>query len=133
MLEGASVENEVGWRIEDFPRVLQIARESQLACLGGQFQFRFLDGTCEMYWLDANSSERRAGEPWHVYVQRSNDEVTGAFADLCSRANFDDEIASWEFVRNKREEGMDPMQYLWFVAYFVTELEYRELGSSDGA
>ena len=127
MLEGASVQNEIGWRLEDFPSVLERAQQFSLACLGGQFQFRFPDGTCEMYWLEANSSERGLGESWPSYVGRSNREVARAFVDLCARANFEQEIASWEFVRLKREQGHDPMRHLWFVAYFVSELEWRDL------
>ena len=133
MLENASVENEIGWKINDFQMILERARAHGLACLGGQFQFRFKDSICEMYWLDADSTERERGESWQDYVQRSIDEVSHNYSRLCARANFEKEIDSWEFVRMEREQGIDPVQYLWVVAYFVTEAEYNDLQKASDA
>ena len=71
-LYGATLSgNEYGWKPEHFPRALDEAEARGLACIGGQFQFQLPDGTCEMYWLNADSSSRRAGEPWRQYVARS--------------------------------------------------------------
>ena len=131
MLENASIENEIGWKRNNFQTILRRARQHGLACLGGQFQFRFEDGTCEMYWLDADSTERKSDESWQNYVQRSLDEVSHNFSRLCATANFEREIDNWEFVRMKREQGIDPMQYLWFVADFLTEDEYNELDKAS--
>jgi hypothetical protein len=127
MLENASIQDEIGWKMNSFPLILHRAREHGLACLGGQFQFRFEDGTCEMYWLCADSKDRELDESWESYVHRSTDEVSRNFSRVCENANFEKEIDKFEFVRIKREEGIDPMQHLWFVASFVTESEYNDL------
>jgi hypothetical protein len=63
--------NEYGWPIHSFPDALAKAEALGYACLGGQFQFRIDDGTCEMYWLSADSTERRPGEAWCAYGERS--------------------------------------------------------------
>ena len=60
---GASVRGEeYGWEIACFPAALATAERLELACLGGQFQFRFDDAVYEMYWLSADPTERLAGE-----------------------------------------------------------------------
>ena len=70
MLEIASRDgNEAGWTIQDFPRALELARQHALACLGGEFQFRFDDGILEMYWLNADAADRKQGETWQRYVK----------------------------------------------------------------
>lgn len=127
MLKNASLQSEIGWKMSDFPLVLHRAHEHGLACLGGQFQFRFEDGICEMYWLNADSTDRKRNESWENYAHRSIDEVLRNFSRVCENANFEKEMDGWEFVRRKREEGIDPIQHLWFVAYFVTEAEYNDL------
>jgi len=63
--------NEYGRTLEAFLQALLKAQVLGYACLGGQFQFRLNDGTYEMYWLDADSTNRREGEPWPEYVRRS--------------------------------------------------------------
>jgi hypothetical protein len=50
VLEGAVLRgNEYAWTPESFPVALERAEAHGLACLGGQFQFRLNDATCEMY------------------------------------------------------------------------------------
>jgi hypothetical protein len=50
---------ELGWEINSFPEALTNAEALAYACVGGQFQFRLDVGTCEMYWLSADSEPRR--------------------------------------------------------------------------
>ena len=51
LTEGASVRgDEYGWQLARFRATLATAERMGLACLGGQFQFRFDDSTYEMYW-----------------------------------------------------------------------------------
>jgi hypothetical protein len=129
MLENASVQNETGWRMEAFPDVLNEAKNYGVACLGGQFQFRCDDVTCELYWLSADATDRMEDEEWTQFVERTNDEVHRKFDELKLRADFAKEIENWDFLRIKRLEGRDLMRDLWFVAYFVTESEYTNLGN----
>jgi hypothetical protein len=124
VLQGSTLYgNEYGWSISSFPTALRNAKAQGLACLGGQFQFR-LDGgsTCEMYWLNADSRDRTAGESWEAYSQRSCSEVLEHFQHLASTADFRKEAASnWPSVH------FDTAVNLVFVAYFVTEAELADL------
>ncbi|MGA7925849.1 MAG: hypothetical protein WCA20_07620, partial [Candidatus Sulfotelmatobacter sp.] len=76
VLQGATLRgNEYGWSVAVFPDALAEAEGRGYACLGGQFQFRLDDGTCEMYWLNADSKDRAHGESWADYCHRSCSEV----------------------------------------------------------
>jgi hypothetical protein len=121
--EGASLRgNEYGWSISAFPKALANARSLGFGCLGGQFRFRSPNGTYEMYWLSADATDRRSGETWADYAQRSCSEVLNKFNDLLSKADFAKEAASW---------GLHAFAVgdLAFVAYFETEASFAELGA----
>jgi len=115
--EGATLrDNEYGWSVSSFPNAL--AKAHGLACLGGQFQFRLDDGsTCEMYWLDADSTERTSGESWADYSRRSCTEVLQRFQHLMSETDFKKEASKWNLP-------IDPTNDLVFVAYFVREQDW---------
>jgi len=116
--EGATLQgNEYGWGVSSFPNALSKAQDAGYACLGGQFQFRLDDGsTCEMYWLEADSCERTAGESWEDYSRRSCTEVLLRFQHLMSETDFAKEASNWNVQ-------IDPTKHLVFVAYFVREVE----------
>lgn len=115
VVNGASLRgNEYGWRIHDFLGALSAAKSRGLACLGGQFQFRLRDGTYEMYWLNADSTNRCNGEAWADYSERSCSEVHDKFRDLVSKTDFAKEASKWGLI-SSAVEG------LVFVAYFETE------------
>jgi hypothetical protein len=123
-LYGATLSgNEYGWKPEHFPRALDEAKIRGLACIGGQFHFQLSDGTCEMYWLNADSSSRRTGEPWRQYVTRSVAEVRDAFVRLLQETDFLAEADSFDFLRDKKAKGVNILEALWFVAYFSEEKE----------
>ena len=120
--QGANLRgNEYGWSISSFPGALASAEAQAYACLGGQFQFRLDDGTCEMYWLNADSKQRAHGESWVDYCHRSCSEVLNRFQHLASATDFKKEATSWPSVQ------IDPAKSLVFVADFVTEDELAEL------
>ena len=114
--EGATFRgNEYGWNISSFPGALEKAEQKGYACLGGQFQFRLEDGSAyEMYWLNADYTERREGESWADYVHRSCAEVLKNFQQVISKADFAKEAQSLKLK-------IDPVQHVVFVGYFVTE------------
>lgn len=126
VLEGAVLRgNEYAWTPESFPLALERAEAHSLACLGGQFQFRLNDATCEMWWLAADSKERIPEESWADYCLRSCSEVRGNFERLVSKTDFSKEAMGWNLAPTAT-------QNLVFVAYFVTEaglagLESRKL------
>src|ERR1700746_1193936 len=79
---------EYGWSVSSFPDALARAEAQRYACLGGQFQCRLENATCEMYWLEANSKERVQGESWVEYCHRSCSEVLSGFQRIISATDF---------------------------------------------
>jgi hypothetical protein len=127
---GASVRGEeYGWEIACFPAALATAERLELACLGGQFQFRFDDAVYEMYWLSADPTERLAGEAWTAYVHRSCSEVAKGFDRLVATTDFP--LVFRELPSDLRDkataDAVDPTRVLVFVAYFVTERAFVDL------
>jgi hypothetical protein len=122
--QGATLRgNEYGWEIAAFPNALAHAEALGYGCLGGQFQFRLHDATCEMYWLNADSSERGKDEAWSTYTRRSCSEVLIAFHRRVSHTDFRKEASRWPIIEDAVEQGFDPISALVFVAYFVSEAE----------
>jgi hypothetical protein len=113
--------SEFGWKPECFLPALQRAATHRFACLGGQFQWVLPDGTCEAYWLNADSSSRHPQESWEEYVQRSTQEVGRGFEQLLSKVDFDTEADQFTFLREKKAAGLRVRDHLLFVAYFVSE------------
>jgi hypothetical protein len=119
--------NELGWPVSSFPYALANAVALGYACLGGQFQFRLADATCEMYWLSADSSAREEAESWSAYSRRSCLEVKVGFEKLLSETDFPRQALNWQPLRKAIDQGLDVMDTLVFVAYFVDEAELRRL------
>jgi hypothetical protein len=115
--------NEYGWTLDAFPQAIVKAQGLGYACLGGQFQFRLNDGTYEMYWLNADSNDRREDEPWAEYVRRSCGEVLGRFNAVVASTDFPKEASSWPSLATAMAHGLSIADHLVFVAYFVTEAE----------
>ena len=113
--------NEYAWAPSAFPHVLARAEALGLACLGGQFQFRAPDATCEMYWLNADAADRLPDEPWNSYVARATAEVRSAFSALVQSTDFAAEALRWSDVPELSGADASPEQYLCFVAYFIPE------------
>jgi hypothetical protein len=65
--------NEYRWPIHSFPDALAKAEALGYACLGGQFQFRLDDATCEMYWLSV------------VRVNAAGSQLAKVFPDFFSK------------------------------------------------
>ena len=124
VIQGASLRgNEYGWIVSSFPEALMNAKSHGYACLGGQFQFRLPDGsTCEMYWLDADASERHEDENWTQYSQRSCTEVLQKFQKRIEMTDFGKEANQWRVP-------IDPDRDLVFVAYFVSETDLAKIAS----
>ena len=124
LVKGASVSgNEYGWAPKLFSNAARVAESLGYACLGGQFQFRAPVGTCEMYWLRADSTERQAAEDWPAYCARSRTEVLGRFQQIVAGTDFVQEALQWPVLKSEIERGFDVIPTLVFVAYFVTEVE----------
>lgn len=111
--------NEYGWSISTFPLALVDAQRLGYACLGGQFEYRYKDGSIyELYWLDANPTERGQTELWNHFVERSCGEVSTLINSL---------LLSDRFQKDTKQ--LASMANLFFVAYFVTEEEWKQLSN----
>jgi len=82
--------NEYGWSVSSFPDALARAEAHGFACLGGQFQFRLEEATCEMYWLEAlkgTGTTRIMGGVLSSFLLRSPERVPvlGLCDGLCER------------------------------------------------
>lgn len=118
---------EYGWRILSFPTTLAAAERLGFACLGGQLQFRINGSIFEMYWLNADASDRLPNELWLDYVQRSCSEVGRTFAELVRNLNIQKVVQEWPALNAMLASGIDASESLVFVAYFVTQEEFTAL------
>ena len=111
-------DGEYAWKVAAFPSALAKASALGYACLGGQFQFRFGDGTiCEFYWLAADSMGRQPGETWEEYAHRSCNEVGRKYEALANDTEFAAAAKKFESL-----VGNQPLsEILFFNPYFVKE------------
>ena len=108
-----------------FPDALAAAERLAFACLGGQVQFRFENSIFEAYWLNADSSDRLPEEDWQKYVRRSCREVSEAFESIVQCVDLRQTANEWPSLKLLVDSGVDLQSATVFVAYFVTEPEYR--------
>ena len=113
--------NEYAWPLSEVEEAISAAEKVSLANLGGQPQFRFPGGTCELYWLQADSTDRREGESWPDYVRRSTNEVRAAFRKLVAETDFEAEAQHFSFLTERLDRGENIMPHLCFVLYFAEE------------
>jgi hypothetical protein len=119
-------ERERAWKIADFPHALETAPGLGYACLGGQFQYRFENSTThELYWLAADSSERRVSESWSEYCLRSCTEVRTEFERLVRDTDFQSYVDS---LSARFQATAWPEQPV-FCGYFVCLAEFEELST----
>jgi hypothetical protein len=110
--------NEYGWRQQDFKEVIEVARQIPMAITGGQVQYVFNDGTCELYWLSYDPDERKPNENWLTYCNRTASETISKFEMLINQTDFEKEALSFEFLKQKKDQGVDIDQYKIFIIYF---------------
>lgn len=121
LIEGAVLrDGEYAWELSAFPTALAHAPSLGYACLGGQFWFQLPDNSVyELYWLEADSLEKRESETWPEYAERSCKEVSDKFNTLVKATDFAQEAS--------RLPSLEPPFHLLFNAYFVTEKELAAL------
>ncbi len=111
--------NEFGWRQVDFIDTIEVARKLKLGIIGGQVQYVFPDGTCELYWLAYDTIERQPEEDWIEYCNRTADESISKFNDLIAKTDFENEaLISFDFLRDKKSKGVDIIENRVFIIYF---------------
>jgi hypothetical protein len=123
--------NEFGWKREDVKQALQIAKDQNLACLGGQVQFVFPKGICELYWRDYDPSERKQAETWESFVVRSCNETEIAFDKLPLESDLiADGVQNFPFLKEKKEKKIDLKNHLIFILDFISQKSYENLQSN---
>ena len=110
--------NEFGWRQSDFLETIETARKLKLGIVGGQVQYVFPDGTCELYWLSYDTTERQPRENWIQYCNRTAEESINKFQNLVTKTDFDKEAVSFDFLRDKKSKGWDVEEHKAFIIYF---------------
>jgi len=111
--------NEFGWRQSDFIEVIETAKQLKMAIVGGQVQYSFPDGTCELYWLSYDPTPRQQNETWENYCNRSASECLDKFQKLILQTNIEkDAVDNFEFLKNKKASGINISDFLIFKVYF---------------
>lgn len=122
-----STGGEYAWKKNDVEEVIDSAQELGLACIGGQPQFQLSDGTCELYWVNYDSTERNNDELWEDYVKRSAYEVKTEFYRKCIETDFEKEAKEFDFLKDKmKEKDFKSIDYLYFVLYFNSEYDMNK-------
>jgi hypothetical protein len=125
---GATVRgNEYGWRPDAFPSALDKACGLGNACLGGEFQFRVPRGVYEMYALSVEVNERGPEESWEDFQTRSCQEALHGFERRLAETDFVQEGRRWRKVHRLSGRNAKPLEYLRFVADFVSRERYEAL------
>jgi hypothetical protein len=116
---------EWGWKLEDIPEVVKQSRKRNFGILGGQIQFRLPDGTCELYDLNADPKDKSDVETWKEYSKRSCEEFVAFFNALTNKTDFEKlGIERYEYLREKKDAGINIMDHMYFMVYPVSELTY---------
>jgi len=111
--------NEYGWRLHDFKDVIENAMSNDLAIIGGQIQFLFPDGTCELYWLKYDSTKRENNENWIDYCKRTKKECLEQFDNLVESTDFEKAgLESFDFLKVKKQNGFNILDYMICILYF---------------
>lgn len=122
VLQHASLRgNEYAWPIEDIPKVIEAARQANLASIGGQLQFRLPDrGTCECYWIEVDTYKSvPASLPWQERINQTAAVALADFSRLLSKFDFvaEGRQSFAEHFNRLEAEGGDPTQTMCFVWY----------------
>jgi hypothetical protein len=111
--------SEFGWRQTDFLEVVETARKEKIAIIGGQVQYVFPEGTCELYGLSYDPTVRQQNETWLDYCNRTANETKNKFQVLISQTNIEKEaINSFELLKQESNNGTNINDYLTFILYF---------------
>ncbi|WP_026954365.1 Imm40 family immunity protein [Algoriphagus vanfongensis] len=110
---------EYGWKRTDFRLVIDKAIEVGLTIIGGQVQFKLPDGTCELYWQKYDTAERKPGENWDDYCQRTKRECLRQFEKFPTDSELVKEgIECFDFLKEKSKTELNLKDYLIFILYF---------------
>lgn len=111
--------SEYGWRQNDFPEVIEAARKLQIAIEGGQVQYVFEEGTCELHWLHYYTQELKPGENWMNYCNRTAKECMEKFNRIIRDRNIEKEaLDNFTLVKLQSEGGIVLEDHKLFIISF---------------
>lgn len=118
---GVQHHNEWAWKICDIPHVIEAARAAQLLNIGGQLQFRLPEiGTCELYWIEVNTSRLIPPDiPWRDCVEKAAELALSQFQELSEHYDFlrEGQSAFGPHFDEFRARGGEPRNAMCFVWY----------------
>ncbi len=110
---------EYGWRQNDFLEVVEAARKLQIGIEGGQIQYVFEEGTCELHWLHYYTNEIKKGENWTNFCNRTAKECSEMFNQIISKRNIEKEaLDNFSLVKEKLKEGVVLENHKLFIISF---------------
>ncbi|HLA55535.1 MAG TPA: hypothetical protein VK623_05525 [Flavobacterium sp.] len=111
--------SEYGWRQNDFLDVIEAARKLQIAIEGGQIQYVFDEGTCELHWLHYYTDEMKSGENWANYCNRTAKECVEKFKKITGERNIEKEaLDNFSLVKENSENGIILDNHKVFIISF---------------
>jgi len=111
--------SEYGWRQNDFLEAVEAARKLQIAIEGGQIQYVFDEGTCELYWLHYYTDEIKKGENWTNYCNRTAKECVEKFKQITANRNIEKEaLDNFGLVKEKLADGVVIANHKLFIISF---------------
>lgn len=89
-----------------------------MAVIGGQVQYLLPDATCELYWLNYDSDERKEGESWIAYCNRAASECILGFSKVIERPIHAEAVEAFGSHLLSDGTSNDLSAYQIFILYF---------------
>jgi len=96
--------------------------------------YRHRFGTCEMYWLSVDSTERQVAEDWPAYCERSRTEVLDRFQQIVARTDFArtdfvQEALRWPVLKSENGTRFDIIPTLVFLQFSNSRPNFELTGA----
>ncbi len=132
VLQRASLRGrEYAWPIECIPDVIETARAANLLNIGGQLQFRLLDGLiCECYWIEVDTYKSVPSNlRWADRVALSAEVALKDFTILRSTKDFLSEGRTnfGKYLAAHVADSGSPEDAMCFVWYLETEIGEKQM------
>ena len=112
-------DNEFGWKQKDVLEVIEAAKKVPMAIIGGQVQYVLPAGTCELYWLSYDATDRKTNERWIDYCNRTANEVSEKFRRLLSIDIQKEAVEAFSDILSNDLNAFDKLNdYQTFILYF---------------
>lgn len=119
--------NEYAWPVEVIPEVIEQAKDRNLISIGGQLQFRFVEGAiCECYWIEVDTFKTVSrDQPWPERVRQTAAAALFSFESLRSEHDFlaEGRKGFGAVFAEYEAKGQDPREAMCFVWYVEAENE----------